>query len=310
MFQGMRYVLAVWQEGSFSRAAEKLFISQPSLSASIRREEEAVGAPIFDRSVKPLKLTPCGEEYVRAAEQILSVQQQFDTYLNDTGELKTGSLAIGGSNLYASWVLPELLSRFSSRYPGIKIELTEESSRELEHLLQNGTIDLMLDNAALDPSVYDRQIYREETLLLAVPEEFPVNQAQKSRQIPLEAVLDGSFHSSRFSPASLQAFRGIPFILMKPDNDTGERAIAICRENAFQPKVLFRLDQQMTSYNIAISGMGAAFISDTLIRQVPFRGRIALYKLDSQHTRRHLSFWWKRGRYQSKAMQAFLESCR
>ena len=110
-----------------------------------------------------------------------------------------------------------------------------------------------------------------------------------------------------------------PFAALRPEQAVARRQeqrelvgriCAICRENAFQPKVLFRLDQQMTSYNIAISGMGAAFISDTLIRQVPFRGRIALYKLDSQHTRRHLSFWWKRGRYQSKAMQAFLESCR
>lgn len=68
MFQGMEYVYEVYKERSFSRAARNLYISQPSLSASIRRIEARIGAPIFDRSTTPISLTECGEEYIRLCE--------------------------------------------------------------------------------------------------------------------------------------------------------------------------------------------------------------------------------------------------
>ena len=78
MFQGMEYVYEVYKERSFSRAARNLYISQPSLSASIRRIEARIGAPIFDRSTTPISLTECGEEYIACVKQILSIQNGFE----------------------------------------------------------------------------------------------------------------------------------------------------------------------------------------------------------------------------------------
>ena len=69
MFQGMEYVYEVYLEKSFSKAAEKLFISQPSLSANVKRVEHHIGYPIFDRSTKPLSLTECGVQYIKAVEK-------------------------------------------------------------------------------------------------------------------------------------------------------------------------------------------------------------------------------------------------
>lgn len=310
IFQGLKYVYAVYETGSISRAAEKLFISQPSLSANIKREEEAVGHPIFDRSTKPLTLTECGREYIRAAQQILAVDQQFKVFLSDMNGLQSGSLSIGGTNLFASWILPELLSDFSRRFPGIKMDLVEGRSRELEHLLKTGGIDFLLDNARLDPEVFERQVFREESLLLAVPMSFPVNEELTAFQLPLSRILDQSFLSEDLPPVPLRPFADCPFILMKPDNDTGERARAICRENRFTPRILFELDQQMTSYNITSSGMAVSFISDTLIRKVPFHEQVVYYKLSGQNTRRQMCFYWKRGRYMSRAMQEFLSGIR
>ena len=102
MFQGMNYVYEVYKEQSFSRAAANLFISQPSLSANVRRVEKRVGYPIFDRSTKPLGLTECGQRYIRSVEQILAVEQEFSDYINDWGELKTGKLILGGSSFFSS----------------------------------------------------------------------------------------------------------------------------------------------------------------------------------------------------------------
>ena len=92
MFQGMEYIYTVYQEKSFSKAARKLFISQPSLSATVKRVEEHIGYPIFDRSTKPLTLTEFGKRYISSVEQIISVEHEFSSFMNDWGGLKTGKL--------------------------------------------------------------------------------------------------------------------------------------------------------------------------------------------------------------------------
>ena len=117
MFQSMRYIYEVYKEMSFSRAAQKLFISQPSLSAAVKKEEERIGAPIFDRSTNPIHLTEVGQEYIRAVERIMDAENSFESYVSDLTELRHGALSIGGTNFFVSYVLPPLLSRFTASYP-------------------------------------------------------------------------------------------------------------------------------------------------------------------------------------------------
>lgn len=92
MFQAMRYVYEVYKEMSFSRAANNLFISQPSLSAAVKKEEEKIGAPIFDRSTNPVRLTEVGQEYIRSVERIMDAENSFANYVSDLVTLKNGSL--------------------------------------------------------------------------------------------------------------------------------------------------------------------------------------------------------------------------
>ena len=82
--------------------------------------------------------------------------------------------------------------------------------------------------------------------------------------------------------------------------------MVIFRENQLTPKVLFELDQQMTSYNITCSGMGISFISDTLISRVPYHNNVIFYKLSGQYSHRSIYFYWKKGRYLTRAMEEFL----
>ncbi len=80
MFQGMKYVYEVYKEKSFSKAAASLFISQPSLSANVKRIENRIGSPIFDRSTKPLQLTEVGEHYIQAIEKIMDIENNLENY--------------------------------------------------------------------------------------------------------------------------------------------------------------------------------------------------------------------------------------
>ena len=307
MFQGMEYVYAVYQAKSFSKAAKELFISQPSLSASVKRNENKVGYPIFDRSTKPLQLTEYGEHYIHAVEQIMSVKNEFVNCINDLGELKTGSLTIGGSSLFASLILPPILSEFGKKFPMIKVELIEETTVKLNQFLRNGTIDMVLDNCILDDETFDWRPLREEHLMLAVPELFAINEKLKAYQVSPEMIRSGAHLDETVKEVNLQEFQGQPFVLLKKENDTRVRANLICQRQGFEPQIMLEVDQQMTAYNIANSGMAIAFVSDTLAMRVPRHSGVVYYKLSMESNRREVHFYWKKGRYISRAMQEFLK---
>ena len=307
MFRGMEYVYAVYKEKSFSKAAEKLFISQPSLSANVKREEQCVGYPIFDRSTKPLGLTEPGKKYIETVEKILTMQNEFSEYVDDLGNLKTGKLVLGGSSLYSSWVLPPLMGQFAKKYPQVKLELIEETTANLQKMLQNGEVDLVLDNCELDEDVFESKMFRKEYLLLAVPKHLGINKALQEFQVRTTDIRDLSFLEEEVQSIDLSCFSEETFILLKPENDTRIRAMELCQQYGFVPNIVFELDQQMTSYNITCSGMGISFISNTLISKVPESADVVYYKLEGRESCRNLYFYWKRKSYFSKAMKAFLD---
>lgn len=306
MFHGMEYVYEVYKEKSFSQAAHNLFISQPSLSAAVKKAEEKIGYPIFDRSTKPLTLTECGKAYIRAVESILSVQADFSNYVNDLGELKNGTLVLGGSSLFSSWILPQLMEKFHQEYPHVKISLIEENTVKLEKLLQDGNIDLVLDNSILNTTVFSNCIFQEERLLLAVPEAFAINQELTEYQISMDQIRSGAFKNEDVPPVPLNHFSRESFVLLKPANDTRKRALALCHLYGFVPKTIFEMDQQQTAYYVTCSGFGISFVSDTLIAKGADMPGVIFYKLDGENSRRNLLFYWKKERYFSKAMQEFL----
>ena len=306
MFRGMEYVYAVYKEKSFSKAAEKLFISQPSLSANVKREEVSVGYPIFDRSTKPLGLTEPGKKYIETVEKMLAMQQEFSEYIDDLGELKTGKIVLGGSSLYSSWVLPPLMGRFSKKYPRVQMELIEETTANLRKILQAGEVDILLDNCELEEDIFERRFYKKEYLVLAVPRHFEINEHLKKFQINIDMIRNLTFLEKNVPTVDLGVFANESFILLKPENDTRIRAMEMCRQHNFSPNIIFELDQQMTSYNITCSGMGISFISNTLISKVPDSTEVVYYKLGGEQSSRNLYFYWKKNNYFSKVMQEFL----
>ena len=108
----MMYIYEVYRQKSFSRAAKKLFISQPALSNIVKRVERGLGARIFDRSTIPLTVTREGDYYIRSIETILQVERNIDAFFDDIGKLNCGSLSIGASVYFCSFVLPEMVAVF------------------------------------------------------------------------------------------------------------------------------------------------------------------------------------------------------
>ncbi len=303
MFREMRYVYEVYRERSFSRAAQKLYISQPSLSLMIKKAEERVGSPLFDRSTMPIGLTEAGRQYIRAAEQIMEIEGSFQQYISDTEACLSGTLALGGTTLFTSYVLPPLISAFSDRFPRVQVRILEAHTAALERELREGELDFVMENCAFDPAVYDSIAYRAERLLLAVPASFAINEAAAAYRLTAEELQAG-----RNAPGvPLALFKDEPFLLLKEGNDTRQRADRLCAKAGFRPGARLLLDQQLTAYNLACYGLGVTFVSDTLACSVPPDERLHFYLLDSPHARRAVSLVYKRSRFVTRPMREFLQ---
>lgn len=308
MFTKKDFIYAVYKEKSFSKAADRLFISQPALSAIVKKTESKIGDPIFDRSTNPIQLTEVGKKYITCCEDISKTEKDFVNYLNDTRKLKTGSLSLGSNHLFMANVLPKFLEAFANQYPYITLSLIDSHSHDLEAKLLEGTLDLIIDNKELNPNVYDRFFFGTEFLLLAVPQKLEINQQLKKYRLTYEDIQNNRHINDAHLPAvPLSHFADLPFILMHEGYDTRTRTDKIFQLQSIRPPIIFELNQLAAVYNIISAGLGLSFISDTLIKESPAaRTQLFLYKVDAPDTKRDVFFHAKKNRYVTKAMKEFL----
>ena len=212
-------IYKVYQERSISKAAQKLFVSQPSLSVMIQRIEEEVGVPLFDRTSKPIGLTEAGKEYIKATEEIMHTEKAFENYLQACRDLQTGSLTIGSNQLLSSLVLPRYIGQFLAKYPKIHLNLVDDNSIVLENMATAGQLDLVLDNHPLDRNIFEQHIIRREHLLLAVPSHFSCNNGMERFQLSAQDIKAGRHIGEAGQCVPLQNFADIDQVT----KDTGKK---------------------------------------------------------------------------------------
>jgi len=305
MFKNKDYILAIYRERSFTKASEKLFVSQPSLSATIKRVEEKVSAPIFDRSSNPITLTDIGKEYVRYALEIESKEKEFESYISDHENLLAGKVRVGGSSFFSSFILPKMVSDFNSEFPKIEFDIIEDKTKNLIAKLYNGELDIIMDNAQISDENVVSEVYTSETLLLAVPRRFGTNEKTLEFSLSSDEIKKDAHLTA--TEIDISRFASLPFILLNHENDTGKRAESIFKKHEISPKILFRVDQQLTAYNIAGSGLGIAFVSDTLVKRIGANPDIVYYKLSDVEATRNIYFYRKRNHYLSFACRTFID---
>ena len=307
MFSSKEYVLEVYKQRSFSKAARKLFVSQPALSATIKRTEEKVGEPIFDRSTTPISLTPCGEEYIRTAYAIAASEENFINYLNKLQGMQTGKLILGGTNLNISYVLPTILEEFGKTYPNITIMLEEKNIEDLEKALDLGEIDFLVDACQMDQSKFTSYPYQKESVLLVIPKFYACNDKLTDYRLSRRDIILDRHLDENFPILPLNLIADQQFILLKETTDTYKRTEKLFLKYEITPSVHYHLDQQSSAFSLACAGLGVTFISDTLVKNSSFHPNLCYYKIDSIAGDRHIQFHKKKSRNLTYAMQAFLK---
>lgn len=306
MFVWKKYVYEVYKERSFTKAAQNLYISQPSLSARIKKIEEIIGEPLFDRSTTPLQLTEVGKVYIEAAEEITQIEQRVENYINDLAGLKTGNLAVGASTLFAAYVVPSLITQFNQKFPDVHIQLIEGNTAELEEMLGSNALDFVIDNYHYDSILYNKELYCEENILLAVPKHFAVNEELGMYQLSYKNIKNKNYLNQKYPAVPLGGFADLPFIMLTQGNDTRTRGDRLCRNVGFKPNIVLEFNQQSTAYMASSTQLGATFISDILVSQLPTFENLVYYKLDGEEAKRKVFFYYKTHKYKTRVMEEFV----
>lgn len=174
----IRYFLAVAEHQGFTRAAAALHVSQPALSQQIRLLEESLNIPLFDRSGRTIRLTDAGEvylQYVRCAVQAL---EEGKRAIHDVADLSRGSLRIGVTPTFTTYFIGPLVAEFSSRFPGITLQVQEISQEKMEGLLINDELDVGIAFEGVDSADIESHRLLTEKLALVVSRCHPLAQQQ------------------------------------------------------------------------------------------------------------------------------------
>lgn len=278
MLSHIEYIYAVYQERSFSKAARKLYVSQPWLSAAVKKTEQELNTLIFDRSTSPISLTEEGEYYIRQIERILAIQQEIREHFSDLSAASSAHLKIGGSMFFCTYVLPKVLEEFRELYPNITLSFMEGNSTALFELLRDGKLDFVLEAERADQELFVSEEWSAEEIVLAVPADAAVNRELSAYSYTFEELLD---HKAVAKPCvPLTSFAQEKFIMLERGNDVLDRSIKICRNAEFSPKVSLYVSQMMTAYYLVCEGSGVTFLRSTIPEYVTPTDRVRFYRLD------------------------------
>ena len=293
-FRELHYVLKVSEEKSFTKAAQKLFISQPALSQYILKFEEELGTALFDRTCLPLKLTYAGEQFIETAQNILFLKQQLQQKMDDISLLKRGRIVMGISPYRGKHFLPKVLPPFHRTYPGIEVILKENNASELENLILKGEIDFSVQILPLRNN--KEIIYTpicNEISLVALSLQHPVNKAKNFRRKKTGA----------YPEIRLAELKDQNFILLKPEFPGRTLANGLFAAAGFTPKILLETSSLETAHALSVSGSGVSIVTDTLVAACPQKLRGAYYSIQD-NSPVTLVLAYKKNAYLSKATLA------
>jgi len=236
----LRYVLAVAEHQSFSKAAEALFLSQPSLSVQISKLERELGVDLFERLARRVVLTSAGEAFLAHVKSALEHLDQAADCAQDEHSLRGGRVAVGALPSVAARLLPGCVSEFRRQHPGVDIRLFEHSqSAELERRVAAGDLDIAVVRQPRSRDDLAEQLLVHEPFVALMPEDNSVAAA--------EAIACVDLRDERF--VAIQADSGLRLLFDR-----------LCRRAGFEPDVAVETSQLATVWGMVESGVGVALL--------------------------------------------------
>lgn len=285
--RALRYFVELVREQSFTRASEKLFVTQPTISKMIRNMEEELGQPLLNREGRRFTLTDSGQVLFNRAQTILAEMQQLEAELADLQSLQFGRLALGIPPMVGH-VYADLIRTYRSRYPKVELSIVEYGGRRIEQAVLEGELDL--------------------AITMLPTKEGGALSALELDQYPIQVVLPDLPRWRACREIRLEDLRDEPFLLYTQAFTLSERLEQACQQAGFEPQVAARSSQWDFLTAMVRSGMGVAFLPEPICRRLTPDGLVLRPLLPELSWR--LGVIWPSERYLSRTAEAWLALCR
>jgi LysR family hydrogen peroxide-inducible transcriptional activator len=278
----LRYFCAVADTGSFSRAAEQSHISQPSLSQQILKLEGELGARLFDRLGRSVRLTDLGKTLLPRARAILRELEAAKGEVLERKDFVGGSVTVGVIPTVAPYFLPPVLSLFAKQFPQARLTVSEEITPILLERLRSGAIDVAL--LALPVRGHEFETFRILTE-------------------PLFAALPINHFLARRRTISLRDLRKEPFLLLRDGHCFRDTVVGACDRARMNPQIIFESGQFSSLLSLVGTGMGVSVVPEMALRENPSCRYI---RIADENATRTIGAVVLRGRSLNPATRSFL----
>lgn len=284
--QNPEYFIAIVQSGNMSKAAEKLFVSQSSLSQYLKRLETSLNVMLFDRSVSPMQLTGAGQCYYDYALRWRDSERAMQAEISCIRQELTGTLHLGIAMWRGACLIPDIFPSFHTHYPGIRLEVFEGRFVQMKHALMNHEIDLAIVNLLPNGSYeeFETEGIMRERILLAAPTKNPIIQkhletCQYDREIPI---------------ISMDILRQLPVVLTKKGQSLTEMLLRSFARNQITPNVLLETANLTTAINLTAKGLCCCFVPEEGARTCQHPGSVTYFVVDDSELYWHLAFLYRK----------------
>jgi len=280
--------LEIAKQGSFSRAGQKLYRSQPAVSAQIRQLEQEYGQKLFDRVGKSVRLTVAGETLLEYANRLLTLRNESLRAVADQATTPRGTLAVGANEATCLYVLPDIFAEYSRRYPSVQISIYRNFSHKVLEKVEDGTVDVgIVTMPVKSPSLRVHPIFRDRLMLMVAPSN------------PL-----ASYKSVRTADIA-----GQPLIFPK----TGFTRQVLDKQ--FRPyRSHLRIAMELASVGMikrfVAAGLGVSIISESFAQDEMKAGQAKLIPISDMEVWRELGIVYRRDRSLPRSAAAFVQLVR
>ncbi|WP_346355662.1 LysR family transcriptional regulator [Azotosporobacter soli] len=282
--RNLAYFIEVARQKNFSKAAETLHVSQPSISKAVKDLENRLNVTLFYRSTKYVELTDAGETILEQAQQIVSSFQNLTAQLDGLTQIRTGTIHIGFPPITAVTSFSHLLSAFRRAYPQIQIHLYESGPKKVEASVQDGLLDLGLFTPDDASDEYDRIWFEQD---------------------PLDVILHPGHPLTSRSQLVLQDLAKEQFILFSSEYKLHDMIIDCCKKAGFSPSIALETAQRELMTQMVAANMGIALLPHKICAALD-PAQIASRPLSDPTICLRLALVWKKRRYLSHAARELL----
>lgn len=285
----LRYLIALAEERSFTRAAVRSHVAQPALSQQIRRLEDELGLSLVDRTTRQVALTEAGEVLTERARRAVAELEAARAELSELAGVRGGRVTIGAMQTLGAFDLPALLGAFHSQFPGVELSVREEASDTLAEMVRSGTVDLALLSVTdrIDRQGLELHLLASEDVVLLLPAS---HRLAARRRVRVAELAGESFVSFREGWA-------IRHLLVQAGREAG-----------FDPHIAFESNEVTRIRALVASGLGVALMARSAAEDPGLGVRVV--SLTAPRPVRDVTLAWRSGRRMAPAASALLDLIR